>query len=62
LEGDLFKIIETLIFNAMNLSKNMEEERQRTIHLSNSFVTKITADKSNEWIHLELSTPTYGAA
>ncbi len=36
LETDLFKIIETLIFNAMNLNK------------------------SNESIHLELSTPTYG--
>jgi hypothetical protein len=29
------------------------------IHLSNRFVTKITTDKSNESIHLELSTPTY---
>jgi hypothetical protein len=30
------------------------------IHLSNRFVMKIMTDKSNESIHLELSTPTYG--
>jgi hypothetical protein len=29
------------------------------IHLSNRFVTKITTHKSNQSIHLELSTPTY---
>jgi hypothetical protein len=57
---DLFKIIATLIFNPMNLSKNIEKGRQRTIQLSNRFVTKIRTDKSNGSILLELSMPTYG--
>jgi hypothetical protein len=56
----MFKIIETLLFNPTNLLKNMEEDRQRTIHLSKRFVTKIRTDKSNESTHLELFTPTYG--
>jgi hypothetical protein len=59
LGSDLFKIIETLILNPMNLLKNIEAERQRTLHLSNRFVTKSRTDKSNESILLELSMPTY---
>jgi hypothetical protein len=56
---DLLKIIATFIFNPMNLLKNIEQGRQRTIQLSNRFVTKIRTDKCNESILLELSMPTY---
>jgi hypothetical protein len=43
----------------MNLWKNIEYERQRTIKLSKRFFTKIRTDISNGPKLLELSMPTY---
>jgi hypothetical protein len=55
---DLFKIIETLIFNAMNLLKYGIGAAK-----NDTFIKQVryenTTDKGNESIHLELSTPTY---
>ena len=59
LGSNLFKIIETLLFNLMNLSKNIKSWAAK----NDTFIEQVryenTTDKSNESIHLELSTPTY---